>query len=74
MRSLSADMRAYNRLPEPQLPPYIDETMTYFNKFNQDTYVFEYDGEWNEETASHPKLSLDARFDEKEWCDRRNAF
>lgn len=44
-------MRAYNKLPEPQLPPYIDETMTYLNTFNHDTYLFEYDGTWNSETV-----------------------
>lgn len=52
------DMRAYNKTPEPLLPTYIDETMTYFNKFNHDTYLFEFDGEWNEETVNHQKLSL----------------
>lgn len=33
-------MRAYNKTPEPILPPYIDGTMTYYNRFNQDIYVF----------------------------------
>lgn len=59
------DMRAYNKSPEPILPTYIDETMTYFNRFNHDTYIFEYDGEWNEETVNHPKLSLQSRLNEK---------
>ncbi len=34
------DMRAYSKFVEPVLPTYIDETMTYYNRFNLDTYVF----------------------------------
>lgn len=67
-------MRAYNRIPEPLLPVYIDETMTYLNKFNDETYIFEQDGKWNEETVNHPKLSLDERLNEKEWYDRRTVY
>ena len=67
-------MRGFGKLPEPDLPTYIDETMTYFNLFNNDTYIFEQDGQWNEQNVGHEKLSLDARLNEKDWFDRKNAF
>ena len=69
-----ADMRGIGRLPEPDLPPYIDETMTYMNLFNNDIYIFEQDGEWNEQTSSHPKLSLEARLNERDWFEKKNAY
>lgn len=67
-------MRGIGRLPEPDLPPYIDETMTYMNLFNNDIYIFEQDGEWNEQTSSHPKLSLEARLNERDWFEKKNAY
>ena len=55
----------------PILPTFIDDTMVYYNKFTQDFMFFERDGVWNQETASHEKLSVEARFNEAEWIDKR---
>ena len=69
--SIILDMRVANPTPEPWLPPFIDDIMVYYNIFNKNFLLFESDGIWNEETSSHPKLSLEARLDEREWFDRR---
>ena len=55
----------------PMMPTFIDGTMVYYNKFNQDFLVFEDDGVWKQETVEHPKLSLEAQFNEREWMDKR---
>lgn len=53
------------------LPTFIDDTMIYYNKFTQDFMLFERDGEWNESTIEHEKLSLKSRFNEAEWIDKK---
>lgn len=64
-------MKISSPFPEPVLPAFLDGVMLYYNKFNQDFMLFEQDGEWKEETVNHPKLSLEARFNEREWQDNR---
>jgi len=44
--------------------------MIYLNKILKEVYIFESDGEWNQETVNHPKLSIEQRFNEGEWFDR----
>lgn len=44
--------------------------MIYLNKILKEVYIFESDGEWNQETINHPKLSIEQRFNEGEWFDR----
>ena len=67
-------MIASTTIPEPALPVFIDGTMVYFNKFLNETFLFESDGKWNEETIEHEKLQLNHLLDEKEWFDRRHIF
>jgi hypothetical protein len=61
-------------LPEPKLPVFVDDEMIYFNKGVRETLFAERDGSWNAETIAHPKLSLEERFNEKEWFDRQQIF
>lgn len=63
------DFLASTKLPNPKLAPWLDDEMIYYNKITEETYLFESSGEWNSETISHPKLSLEARVDEPEWFD-----
>jgi hypothetical protein len=61
-------------LPEPTYPVFVDDEMVYFNRALKETLFAERDGEWNEETVNHPKLSLSATSQEKEWLDRTPVF
>lgn len=42
------DMIACTKIPEPVFPVYLDDVMVYLNKFNNDIYLFESDGTWNQ--------------------------
>ena len=55
---VKVDMMAMSRWPEPRLPPFLDDEMIYINKILKEVYIFESDGVWNQETVSHPKLTL----------------
>jgi hypothetical protein len=72
--SLNSDLFAQSKLPEPQIPPFVDDEMIYFNTALRETIFSERDGVWNQETVNHPKLSLEERFNEKEWLDRQQIF
>lgn len=67
-------MRAQSKLPEPRLPVFVDDEMIYFSVPLKEAFFAERDGVWHEETVAHPKLSLQARFNEKEWFDRQQIF
>ena len=69
-----SDMLAQSKLPEPRLAPFVDDEMVYFNVAAKETLFCERDGEWNQETVSHEKLSVETRLNEKEWFDRQNIF
>ena len=67
-------MLAQSRLPEPRYPVFVDDEMIYFNSALKESLFAESDGVWNEETVNHPKLSLEARVNEREWMDRSPIF
>jgi hypothetical protein len=67
-------MQAQSKLPEPRYPIFVDDEMIYHNVPAKETLFCENDGKWNEETVNHPKLSLEARVNEKEWFDRHILF
>ena len=67
-------MITQTKIPEPLIPPFVDDEMVYFNKAFRETLFCEEDGEWIEETVNHPKLSLSERFNEREWMDRQGIF
>ena len=67
-------MFAQSKFPEPRLPTYVDDEMIYFSKAVRETVFGERDGAWNQENVNHAKLSLEARFNEKEWFDRQQIF
>lgn len=73
-RLSDSDMLAQSKLPEPRLAPFVDDEMVYFNAAVKETLFCERDGEWNEETVKHSKLSIENRLIEKEWFDRQNFF
>ena len=64
-------MCAQSKLPEPRYPVFVDDEMIYYNTALKENLFAERDGQWNEETVKHPKLSLETRFNEKEWFDRQ---
>lgn len=51
-------MKAMSKLPEPRLPPFVDDEMIYLNTVLNEVFFGESDGEWIAETVNHPKLSL----------------
>ena len=51
-------MFAQSKFPEPRYPTFIDDEMIYFNSALKESLFAESDGQWNEETVNHPKLSL----------------
>ena len=71
---MNIDMHAQSKFPEPRHPVFLDDEMVYFNTATKETIFAENDGVWNEETINHPKLSLEARANEKNWFDRQNIF
>lgn len=68
------DLLASSKIPGARLPFLVDPDMIYMNLFLREIYLFEKDGEWNEETVKHPQLSLEKLYDEKKWHDRYRIF
>lgn len=67
-------MLASTKIPEPLMPVFIDDTMLYYNKFLNETLLFEEDGEWNQKTVEHEKLQFENLLDEKDWFDKRHLI
>ena len=51
----------------------LDLDMIYANKNSKDMYVFDKDGEWNDEGIYHDALSLDQTYNETMWYDEFNV-
>merc|ERR1711957_503756 len=51
----------------------LDLDMLYANKNSKDMYVFDKDGEWNDDGIYHDGLSLDKTYNELNWYDEFNV-
>lgn len=47
--------------------------MIYANYVNKEMYVFDKNGEWNEEGINHKALSMDSTYNETNWYDEFSA-
>lgn len=50
----------------------IDKDMVYRNTLDNENWLFDAQGEWNEEGVAHPELTLDKNW--REWDYFRNTF
>lgn len=46
----------------------------YYSPPLREVYLFEKSGEWHAENVKHPKLSLEALYNEKKWHDKYRIF
>lgn len=69
-----SDLMASSTIPGVRLPFFVDTEMIYLNVFLREAYLFEKDGQWNQDTVNHPSLSLERLYDEKKWHDRFRNF
>ncbi len=51
----------------------IDLDMIYANHITKEMYVFDKNGEWNDEGIYHDSLSLDKTYNETNWYDEFSA-
>lgn len=51
----------------------IDLEMIYANQITKDMYVFDKNGEWNDEGIYHDALSMDKTYNETNWYDEFSA-
>ena len=63
------EYRAVNKRVLYEAPIFVDNEMIYYNINQEEFYVFDTEGEWDEKNLEHPLLSLEKRFNEKLWFD-----
>uniref|UniRef100_A0A7S3MV86 Uncharacterized protein n=1 Tax=Strombidium inclinatum TaxID=197538 RepID=A0A7S3MV86_9SPIT len=51
----------------------IDLDMIYANQSNKEMYIFDKEGEWNDEGVYHEGLNVENTFDEATWYDEFNS-
>eukprot|EP01016_Furgasonia_blochmanni_P008305 TRINITY_DN1335_c0_g1_i1.p1 TRINITY_DN1335_c0_g1~~TRINITY_DN1335_c0_g1_i1.p1 ORF type:complete len:115 (+),score=28.28 TRINITY_DN1335_c0_g1_i1:329-673(+) len=64
---------AYRRVLR-EIPTFVDDEMVYFNTLNNEFFLFDKEGQWDQKNADHPSLSLGARFNEKQWLDQLTIY
>lgn len=50
-------------------PLFLDTDMIFFNKFQNEFYVFDKNAQWSEEGVAHPLLDVANLYNEKVWFD-----
>lgn len=51
----------------------IDLDMIYANHITKEMYVFDKNGEWNDDGVYHEELSMEKTFNETDWYDEFSA-